>query len=84
MAKRLRNLAELSTNSWCCRHGNCIQDLPKSRIPSKQLRLLFGTLSQDDPEIEKFPQGLKSKIKYFQISVPSLPEVKVKSLWGGI
>ena len=72
VAKRLKNLAELSTDSWSWGHYNCIQVLPRSRSPSKQPRLSFGTLSQDEPEIEKLTQGLMPKIKYFQISVPSL------------
>lgn len=72
VAKRLKNLADLSTDSWDWGHYNCIQVLPTSRSPSKQPGLSFGTLSQDKPEIEKLIQGLKPKIKYFQISVPSL------------
>ena len=63
---------ELSTNSWGWGHGNCPQVLPRSRNPSKQPQLSFGILNQDEPEIEKLSQGLKPKIKYFQISVTSL------------
>lgn len=84
VAKRLKNLADLSTDSWDWGHYNCIQVLPRSRSPSKQPGLSFGTLSQDKPEIENLTQGLKPKIKYFQISVASLVACQKQKLKSSV